>query len=103
MQEDQKNKEVTFKSCASFTNCITELNKTKIYNINDIDNVIPMHNLIEYSGNSSKTSGRLWKYDKNEPNATIKDYETFKFKAKIAGSTRVDGNNEVAEMVVQLK
>ena len=28
---------------------------------------MPMHNLIEYSDNSSKTSGSLWQYYKDEP------------------------------------
>ena len=33
----------------------------------DIDVVISMYNLIEYSDNSSKTNGILWQYCRNKP------------------------------------
>ena len=79
---------------------------------------MPMYNLTEYSGNYSKTSGRLWKYckdipaldddgditDFNETNAT----ESFNFKTKITGHTG-DGNNATIagrvdiEIIVPLK
>ena len=52
---------------APFTDCISEKNNTQIDNAKDIDIVMPMHNLIEYSDNSSKTSGSLWQYYKDEP------------------------------------
>ena len=32
-----------------------------------IDIIMPMYNLIEYSDNYSKTSGRLWQYCKDIP------------------------------------
>ena len=53
------NKKVVFKSCAPFTNCISEINNTQIDNGKDIDIVMPMYNLIEYSDNYLKTSGSL--------------------------------------------
>ena len=53
-------KKVIFKNCAPFTNCISKINNTKIDNAKDIDIVMPMYNLIEYSDNYSKTSGSLW-------------------------------------------
>ena len=31
------------------------------------DVVMPMYNLIEYSDNYSKTSGRLWQYYRDKP------------------------------------
>ena len=43
------NKEVIFKNCGPFTNCISEINNTQIDNAKDIDIVMPMYNLIEYS------------------------------------------------------
>ena len=43
-----------FKNCAPFTNYINEINNTKIDNAKNIDIVIPMYNLIEYSNNYSK-------------------------------------------------
>ena len=53
------NKIVIFKNCTPFTNCISEINNTQVDNAKDLDIVIPMCNLIEYSDNYSKTSGRL--------------------------------------------
>ena len=48
------NKKVIFKNCAPFTNCISEINNTQIDNAKDIDIVMPMYNLIEYSDNYAK-------------------------------------------------
>ena len=56
------NIEVVFKNCAPFTNCMSEINNTQTDNAKDIDVVMPMYNLIEYSDNYSKTSGSLWQY-----------------------------------------
>ena len=53
-------KTVIFQICALFTNCICKINNTQIDNAEYIDIVTPMYNLIEYSNNYSKTSGRLW-------------------------------------------
>ena len=61
------NKKVVFENCAPFTNCISEINNTQVDNAKDIDIVMPMYNLIEYSDNYSKTSGRLWQYCEDIP------------------------------------
>ena len=53
---DERDKEVTFKNCAPFTKCISRINNTDIDNAHDIDIVMPMHILIEYSENYSKIS-----------------------------------------------
>ena len=58
-QADERDKGVAFKNCAPFTNCVSEINNTQIDNAKDIDIVMPMYNLIEYSDNYSKTSGSL--------------------------------------------
>ena len=73
-QADGRNKGVTFKNCAPFTNCKSEINNRKT-DAKDI--VRPMHNLIEYSDNYSKTSGHLWLYYKEEPNDNSADSELF--------------------------
>ena len=49
------NIEVVFKNFAPFTDCISEINNRQIDNAKDIDIVVPMYNLIEYSNNYSKT------------------------------------------------
>ena len=59
-QADEKNKGITFKNCAPFTKCISRINNTDRDNPHDIDTVMPMYHLIEYSDNYSKTSGNLW-------------------------------------------
>ena len=61
------NKKVIFKNCALFTNGISEINNTQIDNAKDIDIVMPMYNLIEYSDNYAKTTGSLWQYYKDIP------------------------------------
>ena len=61
------NEKVIFKNCPPFTNCISGINNTQIDNAKDIDIVMPMYNLIEYSDNYAKTTGTLWQYSKDIP------------------------------------
>ena len=56
---DERNKGVIFKNCASFTKCISRRNGTEIDNAQDVDIIMPMYNMIEYSDSYSKTSGSL--------------------------------------------
>ena len=56
-QADERDKGVAFKNCAPFTNCIGEINNTQIDNAKDIDIVMLMYNLIEYSNNYAKRTG----------------------------------------------
>ena len=49
-----------FKNCAPFTDCISKINNTQVDNAKDIDTVMPMYDLIEYSNNYSKISESLW-------------------------------------------
>ena len=67
-QADERDKGVVFKNCAPFTTCISEINNTQVDNAKDIDTVMPMYNLIEYSDNYAKTSGSLLQYYRDEPN-----------------------------------
>ena len=53
------NIQVKLQNCVPFTDCLSETNKTQIDNPNDIDAVMAIYNLVEYSGNYSKTSGSL--------------------------------------------
>ena len=48
---DEGDKGVAFKNCPPFTNCISEINNAQVDNAKDIDIVMPMYNLIEYSDN----------------------------------------------------
>ena len=79
----------------------SEVSNTQIDNTKYTDVIIPTYNLIEYSDNYSKTSGRLWQYYRNEPDLTnagaidnfrtADDSASFKFKQKITGVTDDDG------------
>ena len=72
---DERNKGVVLKNCAPFTKCISRINNTDADNAQDIDIVMPMYNLIEYSDNYPKTSGSLWQYYKDDPNNNIAQSE----------------------------
>ena len=50
-EADERDKGVALKNCALFTNFISEINNTQVYNAKDIDIAMPMYNLIEYSDN----------------------------------------------------
>ena len=51
------NKSLILKNNAPFISCVSKINGTLIDNAEDLDVVMPMYNLIEYSKNCSKTSG----------------------------------------------
>ena len=46
--------QLAFKNCAPFTKCITKIDETTIDDVHNLDLVVPMHNLIEYSSNIRK-------------------------------------------------
>ena len=106
------NKELVFKNCAHFTDCVSEINNTQINTAENIDVVIPIYNLIKYSDNYSKTSGRLWQYYGDERVLTdagaIANFHAannsalFKSKQKIPGKTS-DGYTKDVEIMVLLK
>ena len=45
------NVKVAFKNCAPFTKCVTHINDEHVDNADNLDIVMPMYNLIEYSDN----------------------------------------------------
>ena len=52
---DERNKGIIFKNCAPFTKWISRINNKDVDNAQDINIVMSMYNLIEYSDNYSKT------------------------------------------------
>ena len=100
---DERDKGVAFKNCAPFTNCISEINNAQADNAKDIDIVMPMYNLIEYSDNYAKTTGSLWQYFRDEPDDNLEDSESFKSKIKITRKTPNDDNEKDIEIMVPLK
>ena len=89
------NKTLIFKNFAPFTDCISEINNTQVYNAKSIDVTMPIYNIIEHSDKYLKTSGSLWQYFKDEPavngNGAIVGFneanptKSLNFKAKITG------------------
>ena len=99
-QAEKRNKGA---NCAPFTKCISRINIIDIDTTQDIDIIMPIYNLIEYSNNYSKTSGSLWQYYKDESNDHLENPESFKSKVRITGRTPADGNTKSVEIIVPLK
>ena len=100
---NERNKGVIFKNHAPFTKCINRIRNTEIDTDRDIDIVMPMYNMIEYSDNYSKTSGSLWQCYKDDPNDNILQSESSKSKIKLTGKTPAAGNTKAVEIIVPLK
>ena len=95
--DDAYDKILAFKNHAPFNSCITKINNTLIDNAEDLDIVMPMYNLIEYSRNYRKTAGSLWNYYRDEPNSgfdgvgnkrinySIKNSKSFDYKTSTTG------------------
>ena len=111
---DIGNRFLAFKNNSPFTNCISKINNVLIDNAEDLDIVMPMYNLLEYSKNYSKTTGSFWNYYRDEPNSglggnnnnvnySIKDSKSSDYKTSITG--KLEGNNaeKEVEIVVPLK
>ena len=86
MAVNNTNTKVVFKNCAPFNSSIAEINNTQVDYAEDIDILMPMYNLIEYSNAYSKTSGSLWQYYRDEP-ATDKNGDIINFPANNNNST----------------
>ena len=102
---NKRNKNLTFKNNASFINCISKINGVQIYNAEDLDVVMPMYNLLEYSKNYKKTTVSLWNHYRDEPsNLLSTNSESFKCKTSILG--KIPQNNDTlpnAEVAIPLK
>ena len=96
---------MTFKNNASFIYCIAKINGVKIDNAEDLDVVMPMYNLLEYSKNYRKTTGSLLNYYRDEPNNPLSSYsESFKYKTSITGKTPENNDSLTnAKLVIPLK
>ena len=90
-----------------------------IDNAEDLDIVMPMYNLLEYSNNYSVTLGSLWNYYRDEVNDSanennnannfrINNYKattskSFKYKLKLIGGTPNNNSKLDSKVVVPLK
>ena len=108
--------ETGLKNNAPFTNCISKINNVLTDNAEDLDAVMPMYNLVEYSKNYRKITGSLWNYYRDEHNnRPLNDYgpptvnynadpmtnpESFKYKSSITRKTW-NANQESSENTEQ--
>ena len=91
---NKRNKNLPFKSNASFINCISKINGVKIDNAVDVDVVMPMYNLLQYSKSYRKTTGSLWNYDRDEARDPLSsNSESFKYKTSIVGKSPEDNDS----------
>ena len=94
---DRQNRPLILKNNAPFASCITRINGELIEDADDLDIVMPMYNLLEYSKNYRKTIGSLHNYYRDElndyanndnfANINVVNSEAFKYKNKIIGHT----------------
>ena len=63
---DTQNRPFILKNNAPFISCITRINGELIEDADDLDIVMPMYNLLEYSKNYRKTMGLLYNYYRDE-------------------------------------
>ena len=110
------NNNVAFKNCAPFTRCVTHINDEHVETAENLDIIMPMDNLIEYSDNYADSSGSLYQFKRNESpkndagnpsNVALDNSASFKYKASILGkATDAYGNDRSlknAKIAVPLK
>ena len=93
---DKRNRPLILKNNAPFVSCITRINGELTEDAHDLDVVMPMYNLLEYSKNYRKTIVSLYNYYRDElpnddndnfANINVVNLEAFKYKNKITGNT----------------
>ena len=96
---DKRNRPLILKNNAPFVSCITRINGELTGDADDLDIVMSMYNLLEYSKNYRKTIGSLYNYYRDElsddddddgnnfDNINVVNSNTFKYKNKITGNT----------------
>ena len=82
---------LALKNCAPFTKCNLEINDEYVDTAENLDIVMPMYNLIEYSDNYQDSSATLYQYKRDEPpdinvNLTADNSTSFKYKVNLLGN-----------------
>ena len=85
---------LALKNCAPFTKCNLEINDEHVDTAENLDIVMPMYNVIEYSDNYQDSSGILYQYKRDEPpdnnvNLTDDNSTSFKYKVNLLGNIDV--------------
>ena len=84
---------LALKNCAPFTKCNLEINDEHVDTAENLDIVMPMYNLIEYSDNYQESSATLYQYKRDEPpeddavaDLTADNSDSLKYKIKLLGN-----------------
>ena len=84
---------LALKNCAPFTKCNLEINDEHADTAENLDIVIPMYNLIEYSDNYQDSSATFYQYKRDEPpeddavaDLTANNSNSLKYKIKLLGN-----------------
>ena len=82
---------LALKNCAPFTTCNLEINDKHVDTAENLDIVMPMYNLIEYSDNYQDSSATICQYKRDEPpdnnvNLTADNAKSFKYKVNLLGN-----------------
>ena len=106
------NTRLVLKNCAPFTKCNLEINDEHVDTAENLDIVMPMYNLIEYSDNDQDLSATLYQYKGDEPpednaidDLTVNNMSSFKYKISLLGDGNVVGGVVIlnVKVVVPLK
>ena len=106
------NTRLALKNCAPFTKCNLEINDEHVDTAENLNIIIPMYNLIEYSDNYQDSPATLYQYKRDEaPEAdavadlTADNSIFFKYKISLLGNPDVDGGiaKRSVKVVVPLK
>ena len=95
------NTKVVFKNCHPFTKSVILLNGQRVESAENLDLIMNMYNLIEYSDNYSDSIASLYQFKRQEPlpnnaNLTVDDSSSFKYKPGLLGyssNTTINDNN----------
>ena len=91
---------LALKNFAPFTKCNLEINDEHIHTAENLDIVMPMYNLKEYSDNYQDSSATLYQYKRDEPpeddavaDLTANNSDSLKYKIKLLGNvTEIAGD-----------
>ena len=91
---------LALKNCAPFTKCYLEINDEHVDTAENLDIVMPIYNLIEYSDNYQNSSATLYQYKRDDPpeddavaDLTADNSDSLKYKIKLLGNvTEVAGD-----------
>ena len=83
---------LALKNCAPFTKCNLKINDEHVDTAENLDIIMPMYNLIEYSDNYQDSSATLYQYKLDEPpnnnvNLTADNSTSLKYKVNLLGNT----------------